>query len=246
MEKGQPAKMLLQKLSQRLLCSLYLKKRVAIDENFQTIVSAYQDCKMIKFSNYTYASWSIESKCFDGNVLTAALEDKLKSSETELCEFIESTLSKGAINSIWAALSYRRDMKMDVDLKYLVNASILRKIVPILMKRGDLLDKFAVKLFDALLLNCLNITRLLKNTDVKDLWPFLLEIRKIIITLDSILEKMMTDIPHYADNVILKQLFELESLKTLLGNLPKKCKKIRSLFEYLLLEFANKLIRIAK
>ena len=72
---------------------------------------------------------------------------------------------------------------------------------------------------------------------------FLLEQRKIFSTLDRLFDALKDD-PDFAK--VAAEVLRLESLKQITGHLPKNSSKLRSLFEYLLLELVQKLKEAAR
>ena len=88
---------------------------------------------------------------------------------------------------------------------------------------------------DALLIHLQTFDRILPHTEKKTQGVYLLEIRKVFQILDPIFEKAKQN------SEKLKEILNLESLKSTVENLPKRSRELRSLFEYLLIELVMKL-----
>ena len=156
MEKGAPAKILVQQLSHRLLFAQHSEKphEPIHERTFQMLVQAYRDCKMLKLVNYTYSSWSNQPKNFDGKTLLAVFEERLASNKAEMREFIRKSVEDSSTQCIWEALSHREGLQITTaDHKYVVNSSMLRKFATLLLQDHELFDDFAVGLTDSLLMN---------------------------------------------------------------------------------------------
>lgn len=155
-------------------------------------MQAYRDCKRIKFRNYVQACWSNSAKYFDGQTLLKIFEHRLKNAREEMCNFLDETISSSATQCIWKALSYRPDEGSypPADHKYVLNCSIMRKFAELILPQTELFTRFAVSLVDSLLLNLMALTRMVTIMEKVEYNVFLLEFRKVLLTLDSISNKI--------------------------------------------------------
>ena len=112
----------------------------------------------------------------------------MKNAQAEMCSFLDETINSSSTQCIWKALSYRPDegSYAPADHKYVLNCSILRKITELILPRTELFTRFVVSLVDSLLMNLMAITRMVTIMEKVEYNVFLLEFRKVLLTLDNI------------------------------------------------------------
>ena len=109
-----------------------------------------------------------------------------------------------------------------------------------LLKEGRPLQENVVTLFDCLF-SSVKILTVNADKNEKDdsytktkWWPVLIQIRRLFVCIESVLSHIESRAIDFTAS--LETVLDLASLKDLVARVPNSCERVRSLFEFLLLD----------